>query len=264
MEIVAVPVLSDNYAWLIYDPKTEDAVAVDPGEAAPVLAAAKERGWHVSQVWTTHWHPDHTGGNADMKRTGVTITGPHAEKERIPTLDTFVREGDVIRLGSHTGKVLAVPGHTAGHIAFHFADDAILFTGDTLFAMGCGKLFEGTPAQMWENMERYAAMPADTVVYCGHEYTKSNAAFAAHVEPDNQAITDRRAEDGGRCDRRRGSAGRCRRCCRRGRRGARNCDRRCRSPPPGPRPASCRSARPRRWRVRRGRSCPRAWRGRSA
>ncbi|KQU48255.1 hydroxyacylglutathione hydrolase [Sphingomonas sp. Leaf339] len=193
LQIVAVPVLTDNYAWLIYDPKTDDAAVVDPGEAAPVLAAATEREWHISQVWTTHWHPDHTGGNADMKRTGVTITGPHAEKERIPTLDTFVREGDVIRLGSHTGKVLAVPGHTAGHVAFHFADDAILFTGDTLFAMGCGKLFEGTPAEMWANMERYAAMPADTVVYCGHEYTKSNAAFAAHVEPDNAAIADRRA-----------------------------------------------------------------------
>ncbi|MBJ6120234.1 hydroxyacylglutathione hydrolase [Sphingomonas mollis] len=193
LQIVAVPVLADNYAWLIYDPKTDDAAVVDPGEAAPVLAAAAERGWHISQVWTTHWHPDHTGGNADMKRTGVTITGPRAEKERIPTLDTFVREGDVIRLGSHTGKVLAVPGHTAGHVAFHFADDAVLFTGDTLFAMGCGKLFEGTPAEMWANMERYAAMPAETVVYCGHEYTKSNAAFAAHVEPDNTAIADRRA-----------------------------------------------------------------------
>jgi hydroxyacylglutathione hydrolase len=194
LEIVAVPVLTDNYAWLIYDPKTEDAVVVDPGEAAPVLAAAKQRGWHISQVWTTHWHPDHTGGNAEMKRAGATITGPAAERERIPTLDTFVRAGDVVRLGSHTGQVLAVPGHTAGHIAFHFASDALVFTGDTLFAMGCGKLFEGTPDQMWANMQAYAAMPGETKVYAGHEYTQSNARFAAYVEPDNDAIAARRAE----------------------------------------------------------------------
>ncbi len=194
LEIVAVPVLADNYAWLIYDPKTDDAAVVDPGEAGPVLAAAKARGWHISQVWTTHWHPDHTGGNAEMKRAGATITGPAAERERIPTLDTVVRAGDVVRLGSHTGQVLAVPGHTAGHVAFHFADDALVFTGDTLFAMGCGKLFEGTPDQMWANMQAYAAMPGETKVYAGHEYTQSNARFAAQVESDNPAIAARRAE----------------------------------------------------------------------
>jgi len=192
LEIVAVPVLADNYAWLIYDPKTEDAAVVDPGEAAPVLAAAKERGWHISQVWTTHWHPDHTGGNAEMKAAGATITGPAAERERIPTLDTFVRAGDVVRLGSHTAQVLAVPGHTAGHVAFHFAEDALVFTGDTLFAMGCGRLFEGTPAEMWANMQTYAAMPPGTKVYGGHEYTQANARFAAHVDPDNAAVSDRR------------------------------------------------------------------------
>jgi hydroxyacylglutathione hydrolase len=192
LEIVAVPVLADNYAWLIYDPKTEDAAVVDPGEAAPVLAAAKERGWHISQVWTTHWHPDHTGGNAEMKAAGATITGPAAERERIPTLDTFVRTGDVVRLGSHTAQVLAVPGHTAGHVAFHFAEDALVFTGDTLFAMGCGRLFEGTPAEMWANMQTYAAMPPGTKVYGGHEYTQANARFAAHVDPDNAAVSDRR------------------------------------------------------------------------
>jgi hydroxyacylglutathione hydrolase len=190
--IVPVPVLNDNYAWLIYDPKTEDAAVVDPGEAAPVLAEAKKRGWHISQVWTTHWHPDHTGGNAEMKAAGATITGPEAERDRIPTLDTFVRAGDVVRLGSHTATVLSVPGHTQGHIAFHFADDAIVFTGDTLFAMGCGRLFEGTPGDMWRNMQTYAAMPDATRVYAGHEYTASNARFAAHVDPDNAAVAARR------------------------------------------------------------------------
>lgn len=189
-----MPVLTDNYAWLIFDPKTQDAAVVDPGEAAPVLAAAKDRGWHISQVWTTHWHPDHTGGNAGMKAAGATITGPEAEKARIPTLDTLVGEGDVVRIGHHTGHVLATPGHTAGHISLHFADDGVLFTGDTLFAMGCGRLFEGTPDQMWANMRRFAAMPDDTRVYAGHEYTAANARFATHVEPDSEAIQTRRAE----------------------------------------------------------------------
>ncbi|MFS0771762.1 hydroxyacylglutathione hydrolase [Sphingomonas sp. 1P08PE] len=194
LEVVAVPVLADNYAWLVYDPKTQEAAVVDPGEAAPVIAAAEARGWTVSQVWTTHWHPDHTGGNAAMKAAGATIVGPEAERARIDPLDTGLREGDVVRIGSHTGQVLAVPGHTAGHIVFHFADDALLFSGDTLFAMGCGRLFEGTPAQMWANMERFAAMPDETKVFGGHEYTQSNARFAAHVAPDDAAVAARRDE----------------------------------------------------------------------
>ena len=194
LEIVAVPVLSDNYAWLIFDPQTHDAAVVDPGEAEPVLAAAKARGWHVSQVWTTHWHPDHTGGNAAMKAAGATVTGPAAEQDRIAMLDTLVREGDVVRIGAHTGRVLTVPGHTQGHVAFHFAEDGVVFTGDTLFAMGCGKLMEGTPADMWSNMERYAAMPDTTRVYAGHEYTAANARFATHVDPDDAAIAARKVE----------------------------------------------------------------------
>ncbi|GGB17296.1 hydroxyacylglutathione hydrolase [Sphingomonas metalli] len=194
LEIIAVPVLADNYAWLLFDPQTEEVAVVDPGEAGPVLDAAKARGWTVSQVWTTHWHPDHTGGNADMKAAGATITGPAAERDRIPTLDTLIGEGDVVRIGHHTAQVWAVPGHTAGHIAFHFAEDDVIFTGDTLFAMGCGRLFEGTPEQMWRNMERFAALPDETRVYGGHEYTAANARFAAHVDPDNAAIADRRVE----------------------------------------------------------------------
>ena len=194
LQVVRVPVLQDNYSWLVYDPQTEDAAVVDPGEAEPVLAAARERGWHISQVWTTHWHPDHTGGNAAMKAAGATITGPKAEAAKIPMLDTLVKEGDVIRLGSHTASVMTVPGHTQGHVAFHFKDDALIFTGDTLFAMGCGRLFEGTSADMFANMQRYAAMPDETIVYCGHEYTQSNGRYAAHVEPDNQVIAERMVE----------------------------------------------------------------------
>ena len=191
LQIVAVPVLTDNYAWLVYDPQTEDAAVVDPGEAEPVLAAAEQRGWHVSQVWNTHWHGDHVGGNAGMKAAGATVTGPKAEAPKIPTLDTLVKDGDIIRLGSHTAQVFTVPGHTQGHIALWFKDDAIVFTGDTLFAMGCGRLFEGTPADMFANMQRYAAMPDETVVYCGHEYTQSNGRYAVVAEPDNASIAER-------------------------------------------------------------------------
>jgi len=192
LQVVAVPVLADNYAWLIYDPKIDEAAAVDPGEAAPVLAAAAARGWTIAQVLITHWHPDHTGGVADMKKAGATIVGPKAEADQIPGLDVFLKPGDVVRVGNHTGQVLHVPGHTQGHLAFHFTDDEVVFTGDTLFAMGCGRLFEGTPVDMWGNMQAYAAMPPATKVYCGHEYTASNAAFAAHVDPDNPAVAARR------------------------------------------------------------------------
>lgn len=191
LEIVPVPVLQDNYAWLVYDDEAQDAAVVDPGEAEPVLAEAKRRGWHVSQVWITHWHPDHTGGIAGCKAAGATVTGPEAERDRIARLDTTVREGNVIRIGAHTGRVLTVPGHTQGHVAFHFAEDAAIFTGDTLFAMGCGRLMEGTPADMWGNMQRYAALPDATKVYAGHEYTAANARFAAHAEPDNADIAAR-------------------------------------------------------------------------
>ncbi|MEG3164657.1 hydroxyacylglutathione hydrolase [Sphingomonas sp. PB2P19] len=194
LEIVRVPVLADNYAWLVHDDAGGETVAVDPGEAAPVIAAAEARGWRIAQVWTTHWHGDHTGGNDAMKAYGATVTGPAAEAERIPTLDTGVGEGDTVRIGDHVAQVMTVPGHTAGHIAFHFAEDGAIFTGDTLFAMGCGRLFEGTPAEMFANMQRYATLPDDTRVYCGHEYTQSNGRYALVAEPDNAAVAARMVE----------------------------------------------------------------------
>ena len=194
LDIVRVPVLSDNYAWLIHDPDSNETVAIDPGEAQPLIDAAAARDWTIGQVWTTHWHPDHTGGNAAMKAAGARITGPAAEAAKIPTLDAMVGEGDTVAIGRHVARVMTVPGHTQGHIAFHLADDGVIFTGDTLFAMGCGRLFEGTPADMFANMQRYAAMPAETVVYCGHEYTQSNGRFALTVEPDNKAIAERMVE----------------------------------------------------------------------
>ena len=194
LDVVRVPVLSDNYAWLVHDADSGETIVVDPGEAAPVQAAAAERGWRIDAVWTTHWHPDHTGGNQALKAAGAEIVAPAAEAAKIPTLDRSVAEGDTLMLGRHAATVMEVPGHTQGHVAFHFAEDGIVFTGDTLFAMGCGRLFEGTPGDMFANMARYAAIPDATRVYCGHEYTLSNARYAAVAEPDNAAVAERLAQ----------------------------------------------------------------------
>jgi hydroxyacylglutathione hydrolase len=195
LEVARIPVLNDNYVWLMHDGASGETVVVDPSVAEPVLTAAAERGWPISQIWNTHWHPDHTGGNADIKAaTGCMITGPGAEAAKIPTLDRLVGEGDYVAIGAHAAKVMAVPAHTAGHIAYHLADDEIIFVGDTLFAMGCGRLFEGTAAQMFSNMARFAALPDDTAVYCAHEYTQSNGRFALVADPDNDAIRQRMSD----------------------------------------------------------------------
>jgi hydroxyacylglutathione hydrolase len=159
-----------------------------------VLTEAERRGWRISAIWNTHWHPDHTGGNAAIKAaTGCTVIAPAAEAARIPTADRLVGEGDEVRLGTHAATVLEVPAHTAGHIAYHFAGDGVVFVGDTLFAMGCGRLFEGTPAQMFANMRRLGALPPETRVYCAHEYTQSNGRYALVAEPDNAAVRERMA-----------------------------------------------------------------------
>ncbi|MGC6400485.1 hydroxyacylglutathione hydrolase [Sphingomonas sp. FW199] len=195
LEIVRIPVLSDNYVWLVHEPVSGETIVVDPAVAEPVLAAADARGWRIGAVWNTHWHPDHTGGNQGIKdATGATVIAPAAEAAKIPTADRLVSEGDGVMLGAVSAQVLAVPAHTAGHIAYHLPDAATIFVGDTLFAMGCGRLFEGTAAQMFGNMQRLAQLPPDTAVYCAHEYTLSNGRFAAHVEPDNGAIAARLAD----------------------------------------------------------------------
>jgi hydroxyacylglutathione hydrolase len=195
LEIIRIPVLSDNYVWLVHEAESDETMVVDPAVAEPVLAEAKARGWTITQIWNTHWHPDHTGGNAEIKAaTGCTITGPEAERERIPTLDVLVKEGDTVRLGDAEALVIDVPAHTAGHIAYHFADDQAAFVGDTLFAMGCGRLFEGTAAQMYSNMRKLEALGDATAIYCAHEYTQSNGRFALTVEPDNAALVERMAE----------------------------------------------------------------------
>jgi hydroxyacylglutathione hydrolase len=195
LEIVRIPVLSDNYVWMVHEQGSGETMVVDPAVSGPVLEAADARGWRISEIWNTHWHPDHTGGNAEIKAaTGCTVTGPAAEAARIPTLDRQVREGDRVRLGAYEAEVLEVPAHTAGHIAYHFASEQVIFIGDTLFAMGCGRLFEGTAEQMFANMQRLSALPKDTQVYCAHEYTLSNGRYALIAEPDNDAIAARMAE----------------------------------------------------------------------
>jgi len=190
LEIIAVPAFTDNYIWLVRDEASGETAMVDPGDGAPALAEAERRGWPITQVWNTHWHPDHTGGNAAVKAaTGCTVSGPATET--IAVRDVALAEGDTVRIGGHSGQVIAIPGHTLGHIALVFEADRIAFVGDTLFAMGCGRLFEGTAQQMHESLTRLASLPEDTALYCGHEYTLANARWAAHAEPGNTAIAER-------------------------------------------------------------------------
>jgi len=195
LEIVAVPAFTDNYIWLVRDEASGETAVVDPGDAAPALAEAERRGWPITQVWNTHWHPDHTGGNAAVKAAATvsggacTVSGPAAET--IAVRDVALAEGDPIRIGGHAGQVIAIPGHTLGHIALVFEEDRIAFVGDTLFAMGCGRLFEGTAKQMYDSLARLTSLPDETALYCGHEYTLANARWAAHAEPGNTAVTER-------------------------------------------------------------------------
>jgi hydroxyacylglutathione hydrolase len=190
LDIVAVPAFADNYIWLVHDAASGETAVVDPGDAAPVIAESERRGWPITQIWNTHWHPDHTGGNLKLKdATGAQISGPAAG--RIPARDVSLAEGDEVRIGDNVGRVIEVPGHTLDHIALVFDDDRVAFVGDTLFAMGCGRLFEGTPQQMYRSLQRLAELPDETRLYCAHEYTLANARFATHAEPENEAIARR-------------------------------------------------------------------------
>lgn len=190
MEIVAVPAFSDNYIWLVHAGGSGETAVVDPGDAAPVLAEAARRGWSIGQIWNTHWHPDHTGGNLAIKEaTGARISGPASG--RIPARDVALAEGDEVRIGTHVGRVIEVPGHTLDHIALVFEPERVAFVGDTLFAMGCGRLFEGTPKQMYRSLQRIAELPEDARLYPAHEYTLANARFAVHADPGNEALARR-------------------------------------------------------------------------
>lgn len=182
MQVALVPCLGDNYAPLLHDKSTGATATVDTPDAGPILAALEARGWSLTHVLNTHHHYDHTGGNEELKRrTGCQIIGPANEADRIPGLDVAVADGDRISVGSFEAKVLDVGGHTAGHIAYHFPGQSAAFVGDALFVLGCGRIFEGTPAQMWGSLQKIRDLPDDTVVYCAHEYTESNARFAKHL-----------------------------------------------------------------------------------
>lgn len=196
LRIEQVPVLNDNYVYLVHDPDSGETAAVDPSVAGPVMEAAARLGWRLTHILNTHHHADHTGGNREIQQaTGCTVIGNRKDAARIPGLDVGVVEGDSVRLGAHTATVFEVPGHTSGHIAFFFAeagaDGPALFCGDTLFSIGCGRLFEGTPAQMWDSLTKLRALPADTRVFCAHEYTQANVRFALSVDPDNAALKAR-------------------------------------------------------------------------
>ena len=195
LRVTLIPVLKDNYAYLLEDDSTGMVGVVDPGEADPVAAKLEAKGGRLDWILNTHHHGDHVGGNHELaKRYGASIVGPAAESSRIPDLDRGVAEGDHVMVGAARGSVLDVPGHTAGHIAFWFEDAGVLFCGDTLFALGCGRLLEGTPAQMWSSLLKLRALPDTTRIYCGHEYTQSNARFALTVDGAN-AVLQAYAED---------------------------------------------------------------------
>ncbi|GAB4184349.1 MAG: hydroxyacylglutathione hydrolase [Thalassobaculales bacterium] len=194
LDIVQIPVLKDNYVYLAHDRATAATAVVDPAVAEPVLAELDRRSWRLTTILNTHHHNDHVGGNlALVAATGCTVVGPRADAGRIPGIATALGDGDTYALGRSVAHVFDVPGHTRGHIAYWFAEDAALFCGDTLFALGCGRLFEGTPEQMWQSLGKLRGLPGHTRVYCAHEYTQANARFALTVEPANATLAARAA-----------------------------------------------------------------------
>lgn len=192
LQVETIPCLDDNYAYIAHDFGTGETAVVDVPEAAPILAALDARGWRVTQVLLTHHHADHVQGLDELLAAhDARITGAAADAHRLPPLDHAVSEGDTVTIGSETGTVIEVPGHTIGHIAFHFPQSGVAFTADSLMALGCGRVFEGTMAQMWDSLQKLAALPPDTLVCSGHEYTAANARFALTIDPANPALISR-------------------------------------------------------------------------
>ena len=195
LQVHQFPCLSDNYGFLLHDPDSGETACIDTPDAAAYLREAEARGWRITQIWNTHWHPDHAGGNEAIKAaTGCTITAPAVDAPKIAGVDRTVSDGDTVSLGAWTAQVIDVGGHTMGHIAYHLPEAGIAFVGDSLFALGCGRMFEGTPPQFWASLSRLKALPPETTLYCAHEYTQANARFALHADPDNAALRDYSAE----------------------------------------------------------------------
>ena len=201
LQIHQFPCLSDNYGFLLHDSESGETAAIDTADGAEYLRQAEAKGWTITHIWNTHWHPDHAGGNeAIVKATGAKVIAP-AEVERISPIDRVVGQGDTVKLGAHEANVIDVGGHTKGHIAYHLPDSGIAFVGDSIFALGCGRMFEGTPEQFWASLERIKALPPETVLYCAHEYTQANAAFALHADPENAELVTYGEEVDAKCQR---------------------------------------------------------------
>ena len=189
LEVHQFPCLSDNYGFLLHDPESGETACIDTPDAEVYLREAKAKGWTITQIWNTHWHPDHAGGNEAIKAaTDCTIIAPLMDAEKIAGVDRAVRDGDFVKLGEHSAWVIDVSGHTMGHIAYHLPESGMAFVGDSVFALGCGRMFEGTAPQFWDSLSRIKRLPADTTLYCAHEYTKANARFALYADPDNEAL----------------------------------------------------------------------------
>jgi hydroxyacylglutathione hydrolase len=195
IEIRQFACLADNYGYLIRDHETGDVAAIDTPDVAAINSLLDAAGWRLTHILNTHHHWDHAGGNLALKdKWDCKIIGPKAEAAQIPGLDVAVCDGDTVMFGASKAMVYDTPGHTSGHIIFHFAEDGAAFVGDTIFAMGCGRLFEGTAEQMWASLSKIAALPAQTKLYCAHEYTQANAAFALSVDPANAQLKTRARE----------------------------------------------------------------------
>jgi hydroxyacylglutathione hydrolase len=189
LEVHQFTCLSDNYGYLLHDPDSGETACIDTPDAEAYLREAEAKGWKITQIWNTHWHPDHAGGNEAIKaKSGCTVTASAAELDQTAGVDRAVKQGDTVSIGQYTAHVIEVGGHTNGHIAYHLPEAGIAFVGDAVFALGCGRMFEGTPPQFWASLSRVKALPGDTLLYCAHEYTASNARFALHADPDNAAL----------------------------------------------------------------------------
>jgi hydroxyacylglutathione hydrolase len=192
IEVHMFPCLSDNYGYLIHDAEADLTAAIDTPAADTIQVALRDKGWRLTHIFNTHHHADHAGGNLALKAaTGCQIVGPRADAARIPGIDVEVGDGDRFEFGRHAVEVFDTPGHTTGHIVYYLPDDGVAFVGDTLFSLGCGRLFEGTPAQMWGSLQKLMRWPDATRLYCAHEYTQANARFALTVEPGNAALVAR-------------------------------------------------------------------------
>lgn len=189
LKVHQFPCLSDNYGYLAHDPHSGETACIDTPDADAYLREASAMGWQITQIWNTHWHPDHAGGNEAIKAaTGCTVIAPAAEAAKIAGINRTVSQGDVATLGDWQAQVIDVGGHTMGHVAYYLPEAEIAFVGDSVFALGCGRMFEGTAPQFWESLTRIKALPPTTMLYCAHEYTASNARFAIHADPDNAEL----------------------------------------------------------------------------